>query len=132
MDPLSETDGSKACRRNIMALSSVLVVAGLAGADPRDLSVFGVKPGGDWGVVVIGAAAISVQVYWYVLRYLHLKEDAVIEQEPVSQGETRQLLKIRLNDSWVLRRKSADWFSNWIAVLLTISSWCFVVSWIAR
>ena len=108
-----------------MALSSVLVVAGLAGVDPRDLSVFGVKPGGDWGVLVIGAAAILVQLYWYVLRYLHMKEDAEIEQ-----GEPRLLLKIRLNDSWVLKQKSANLFSNWIAFLLVIFSWYFVFSWI--
>ena len=88
-----------------MALASVLVVAGLAGADPRDLSVFGVKPDGDWGVIVIGAAAISVQLYWYWLRYLHLKEDAVIEVEPVLEGESRRLLKIKLNDSWVLKQR---------------------------
>ena len=42
--------GSRAYRRNILALASVFVVAGLAGADPHDLSVFGVKPDEDWGV----------------------------------------------------------------------------------
>ena len=89
---LSETDGSKAYRWNILALASVLVVAGLAGAEPRDLSVFGVKPSGDWGVTVISAAAILTQLYWYILRYLHMKEDAAIEQESRSWSYTRKLV----------------------------------------
>ena len=78
---------SKAYRRNILALGSV----------------FGVKPDGDWGVIVIGAAAMLTQLYWYVLRYLHMKEDAVIEQV-----EGGKLLKIKLNDSYILERKSGD------------------------
>ena len=49
-EKLLEPDGSKACRRNILALAGVVVVAGFAGADPRDLIVFGVKPrgAGEW------------------------------------------------------------------------------------
>ena len=124
-DMLLETEGSRAYRRNILALASVFVVAGLAGADPRDLSVFGVKPDGDWGVIVIGAAAMLTQLYWYVLRYLHMKEDAVIEQV-----EGGKLLKIRLNDSYILERKSGDLFSNCVCFLLTALSWYFVMSWI--
>ena len=130
IDMLLETEGSKAYRRNILALASVIVVAGLAGANPHDLSVFGVKPGGDWGVIVIGAAVILTQLYWYVLRYLHMKEDAVIEQGPTTQGESRQLLKIKLNDSFVLERKSVDLFSNWVCFLLAVFSWCFAILWI--
>ena len=93
LDMLSETDVSKVYRRNILALASVLVVAGLAGADPRDLSVFGVKPDGDWGVIVIGAAAILTQLCWYVLRYLHMAEDTVIEQEPLMSCPRSSLQK---------------------------------------
>ena len=105
-------------------------MAGLAGADPRDLSVFGVKPGGDWGVIVISTAAVLTQLYWYVLRYLHMKEDAVIEQEPVTDGESRTRVKIKLNHSIVLNRKSGDLLSNWVCVLLTVFSWYFALSWI--
>ena len=130
LDMLSETDVSKVYRRNILALASVLVVAGLAGADPRDLSVFGVKPDGDWGVILIGSAAILAQLYWYVLRYLHMAEDAVIEQEPLTHGESKLLLKIKLNDSLVLKRKSGDLFSNWSCFLLTALSWYFALLWI--
>ena len=98
-----------------MALASVLVVAGLVGADPRDLNVLGVKPNGDWGVIVIGAAVILAQLYWYFLRHHHMKEDAMIEQEPVADGESRKHLKIKLNDSFVLEQKSANLVSNRIS-----------------
>ena len=127
---LSETDGSKAYRRNTLALASVLVVAGFAGADPRDLSVFGVKPDGDWGVIVISAAAIVTQLYWYVSRCLHMEADAVIEQDDSTGVQTSQLLKIRFNDSFVLERKSGDLFSNWSCFLLTVISWYFAISWV--
>ena len=88
---LVETDGSKVYRRNTLALASVLVLAGLAGADPGDLSVFGVKPDGDWGVIVISAAAIGTQLYWYILRYLHIKEDAEVEVygTPITRSKIR-------------------------------------------
>ena len=128
---LQEADGSKAYRRNLLALASVLVVAGLAGADPRDLSVFGVKPDGDWGVIVISAAAILTQIYWYVSRYLHNAADAAIEQDNSIPGQPPTLLlKIRFNDSFVLERKGSDLFSNWACFLLTASSWYFAFSWI--
>ena len=41
--PLMEPDGVRTCRRNIIALAGLLVLAGLAGAGPGDLGVFGVK-----------------------------------------------------------------------------------------
>lgn len=128
-DALLETDGSKACRRNIMALISVVVVAGFAGADPGDLSVFGVKADGDWGVIVVGVAVILVQLYWYVLRGLNLWEDAVVELEQRMEGEFRDL-RIKLNDGLVLKQKSANLISNWISFLLVVLSWYFVFSWV--
>ncbi len=97
-------------------------------ADLRDLSVFGVKPGGDWGVIVVSTAAVLTQLYWYVLRYLHMKEDALMEQEPLEHGESRIRLKISPNNSF--KRKSGDLLSNWVCFLLTVSSWYFAFSWI--
>ena len=97
-DMLTETDGAKVYRRNTLALASVLVLARLAGADPGDLSVFGVKPDGDWGVIVISAAAIVTQLYWYILRYLHNMEDAEVEHE----GTPIRRSKIRVNDGLFL------------------------------
>lgn len=130
IEMLLETDGSKANRRNILALAGVMVVAGLAGAEPRDLSVFGVKPVGDRGVIVVSTAAILIQLYWYVLRYLHMEEDGAVEQKPLS-GEPIKLLKTKLNPHLVLRRKSVDLFSNWACFLMTVLSWYFALSWIA-
>ena len=123
---LVETDGSKVYRRNTLALASVLVLAGLAGADPGDLSVFGVKPDGDWGVIVISAAAIGTQLYWYILRYLHMKEDAEVEVygTPITRS------KMRSDDTLTLWRKNGDLFSNWTCFLLTAFSWYFAISWI--
>ena len=119
-EKLLEPDGARVCRRNILALAGVVVVTGLAGADPRDLIVFGVKPADDWGVAVLGLAAILAHVYWYVLRYYHLRDDGKIEPE---------CLKIDGNDFRLVRR-GADLFSNWAAFVLTVLSWWFIGSWI--
>ena len=105
-------------------------MAGLAGADPREISVFGVKPSGDRGVLVLGVAVILSHLYWYGLRYNHLKEDGVIEQDPAVSGHDAKSLKIAGNRSFSLVRKEADLFSNYAAIVLTCLSWFFVASWI--
>ena len=75
-----EPDGVKTSRRNIIALSGLLVLAGFSGADPSDLDVFGVKlSNGVRGVMVVVSAVVAVQFYWYYLRYCHLKDDGMIE-----------------------------------------------------
>ena len=132
-EKLLEPVAAKACRRNIIALAGVVVVAGLAGADPREISVFGVKASGDRGVLVLGAAVILAHLYWFVLRYHHLKEDGVIEQDPAlrhMKGHDAEYLKIAGNESFALPRKRADLFANYAAIVLTCSSWFFVASWI--
>ena len=126
---LLESDGARICRRNIIALSGVLVVAGLAGVDPRDLSVFGLKPNDRWGVAVICIAAMLVQIYWYFLRYFHLREDAMIEDEPFRSDPPLKHLPIRLNSAFVLRQKSANLASNWICFILALLSTHFLISW---
>ena len=128
-DKLLEPNGARVCRRNILALAGVVVVAGSAGADPRDLNVFGVKPSDDWGVLVLGSAAILAHVYWYVLRYYHLRDDGKIEQNPAMSGTGAEYLKIDWNDFRLVRR-GADLFSNWATFILTGLSWCFIGSWI--
>lgn len=130
-DRLLEPDGSKICRRNILALSGVVVLAGFAGANPRELNVFGVMPSGVLGIPVLCMAVIFVHLYWYILRYHHLKEDGIIEKFPILEGESTRYLKISGNpETFVLVRKSADLFSNCAAFVLTLASWYFVVSWI--
>ncbi|MDE0126753.1 MAG: hypothetical protein OXN97_19480 [Bryobacterales bacterium] len=128
-EKLLEPDGAKVCRRNILALAGVVVIAGFAGADPREISVFGVKPSGDWGVIVLGMAVILAHLYWYALRYHHLNEDGVIEVNPALSGHGADNLKIS-GSRFTLVRKGADLFSNCAAFVLTCLSWCFVASWI--
>ena len=128
-EKLLEPDESRACRRNILELAGVVVVAGLAGADPHDLIVFGIKPYGEWGVLVIGTAVILAHVYWCILRYYHLKEDGKIEQNPAMSGTGTEYLRKTWKD-FLFVRKGADLFSNWAAFLLTGLSWWYVASWI--
>ena len=68
LEKMIEPRGSKNCRRNITVLSGLLVLAGLAGADLHSLNLFGIRPTSEWGVTVLGAAAILAQIYWYVQR----------------------------------------------------------------
>jgi len=132
-EKLLEPAGAKVCRRNILALAGVVVVAGFAGANPSEISVFGVKPSGDRGVLVLGVTVILSHLYWYFARYHHMKEDGVIEQDPALKhlsGHDAEYLKIAGNKSFTLVRKGADLLSNYAAFVLTCFSWSFVGSWI--
>lgn len=60
---LLEPRTAGACRRNIIALAGLVVVAGLVGANPREISVFGVQPSGDHGVLVLGVAVVLSHLY---------------------------------------------------------------------
>lgn len=125
---LDEPQGSINCRRNIIVLSGVLFLAGLAGADLLSLNLFGIKPTGEWGVVVLCGAAVFAQIYWYVLRYQHLKEDGSIERDETPEYSIP--LKISQSKRLILKRREADLFSNRVAIFLTLSSWCFIVPWV--
>ncbi len=129
IEKLIEPDGARVCRRNILALAGVVVLAGAIGANPRDLVVLGVKPSNDWGVLVLGSVTVLAHIYWYVLRYYHMKEDARIEQYPAITGANSEFVKIEWND-FLLVRRSADLFSNRAAFLLTGLSWLYLMSWI--
>ena len=131
-EKLVEPQGSRVSRRNIIVLSGVLVLAGFAGADLHSLSLFGVEPTENWGVNVLGIAAVLAQLYWYFLRYQHLSEDGTIErdQDPGFSAERAEPLKISRNTALGLVRKEADLFSNWVAFLLTCLSWYFIYLWI--
>ena len=128
-EKLIEPKGARVCRRNILALAAIVVVAGVAGADPRDLDIFGVRPPDDWGVQVLGAVAILAHLYWYVLRYYHLRDGGRVEQVPDFGGLKKDELKINWND-FVLVRRGADLVSNWAAFVLTLLSWWFIGLWI--
>ena len=126
-----EPEGARTSRRNIIALAGLLVLAGVAGADPGDLNVFGVEPGkGTWGVIVIGAAAIVVQVYWYSLKYFHLIADMRVATSYSSPEENIQpLFNIDLTKQSIAQKR-ANWLSNWGAFILAIGSWFVIICWI--
>ncbi len=128
LEKLVEPQGSRNCRRNIIVLSGLLFLAGLAGADLHSLNLFGIKPTGEWGVAVLASAAVIAQVYWYVLRYQHLREDGAIERD--QSPEYSMPLKISGNKALRLVRREADLYSNWVAFVLTLLSWLFIGSWI--
>jgi len=121
---------SKNCRRNTIVLSGMLVFAGLAGADLHSLNLFGIRPASDWGVAVLGVAAIVAQLYWYVQRFQHLLEDGILEGDPTMGNPHASPQRIFWNPAITLVRKRADLFSNWVALLLTILSWWFIATWI--
>lgn len=127
-DKLCEPRAASVCRRNILVLSGTLVVAGLADVEPKDLRLFGMTPSRDWGVIVLGAAAVLAQVYWYVLRYQHLKDDGEIEQAPAFNSESAIRVKIDRHRS-LMARKGADLVANWAAFLMTVTAWALVGSW---
>ena len=122
---LSEPDGAQRYRRNILALSGVVVLAFCAGADPQELNVFGVKPSGGWGVAVMGVAAMLAHVYWYALRYHHLKDEAILRHPAMLPDRP---LSDQKNPSFVWR--GGDLIANWVAFVLTLLSWTFIACWI--
>ncbi len=132
-EKLVEPEGARLCRRNIVAIGGVVVLAGLVGADPRDLVIFGIRPTTGRGMIFLGSAVFLAHVYWYVLRYCHLRDDGMIDRSPemVLQGAGPEHAKISWNEEICLVRRGADRFSNWVAFSLTILSWYFIVLWIA-
>ena len=128
-EKLIEPEGARVCRRNILALAAIVVVAGAAGADPRDLDIFSVKPPDDWGVQVLGAAVILAHLYWYVLRYYHLRDDEMIGPFPEISGVKKEYMKINWS-GFLMVRRSADLVSNWTAFVLTFLSWLCIGLWV--
>ena len=128
-EKLIEPKEARVCRRNILALAAIVVVASAAGADPSDLDIFGVKPPDDWGVQVLGAVAILAQLYWYVLRYYHLRDDEMIGLFPEISGVKKEYMKINWS-GFLMVRISADLVSNWTAFVLTILSWLCIGLWV--
>ena len=127
-EKLIESPESKSCRRKILTLSGIIVLTGLSGADPNNLSIFGVEPTTD-GMSVILSAVIVIQLYWYFLKYHHLKEDGEIEPTEYMRSNNSKYEKPDITHI-PLVLKSADLFANYVAFILTISSWYFVASWI--
>lgn len=126
-----EPANARACRRNILALASVVALAGFVGADPRDLRVLGIMPGDDVGVAVLAAAISLVYVYWYVQLYLHLTADGKVDGYAAEHARFAVQSPDGLANR-VLRRRDADLVANWTAFFLVLVSLCFAVSWAAK
>lgn len=125
-DELIEPLEAKVCRRNILALGSAVVLAGAADLNPRDLNIFGMKPSDDWGIIIFGSAVILVHIYWYVLRYCHVKSSGRIYLVSNVDGGMVGHRKVDwCNDTIALR--SADRISNVAALVLTGLSWSVIV-----
>ena len=125
-----EPPNARTCRRNILALASVVALAGFVGADPRDLRVFGIMPNDDVGVSVLSAAVFLVYVYWYVQLYLHLTTDGKVDKFAGKHADFVVQSPDALPNR-VLRRRDADLVANWTAFFLVLVSLCFAVSWVA-
>lgn len=129
-DMLVEPDVSRAYRRNILALAGIVSMAGFAGANPQELSLFGIGLSGDRGILVLGLGIVLTHLYWFFMRYHSLKEDGLVEIATGEFGlniEKRKISIPGLNAYPV--RKNADLISNYVAVTLTGISWYFVMGW---
>ena len=124
----TEPDAVRAYRRNLLALSGIVVVAGLGGADPKDLAVFGVKLAEERAAVGLGMAVILTQLYWYFMKRQHRKEDGTMNDGPPMRAGPPQENKIEWN-TFDLTRRSADLWANRVTVALTLMSWWVVAAW---
>lgn len=127
-EKLQESVESKSYRRRILALSGILVLTGLSGADPNSLTVFGVEPMAG-RMPIIFVALVAIQLYWYFLKFHHFIEDGEIEPNESLRMRGHKYDKITITHI-PLVRKEADLISNYVAFVLTICSWYFVISWI--
>ena len=127
-EKFSEPTESKSYRRKITTLSGVVVLTGLAGGSPYDLSVFGVTPS-EFKVPLLTMVIVVVQIYWYFQRYQHIKEDGEIEIDPATSPKDAQNMKISRAQHLPLERKRADLYSNYVSLFLTLYSWYFVANW---
>ena len=122
-----EPTESKLYRRKITALSGVVVLTGLVGGTPYDLSVLGVTPT-EAKVPFITIAIFVVQIYWYFQRYQHIKEDGEIQIYPFTSQSGPKNLKISRTDLPRIRKR-ADLYANYVTFFLTLYSWYFAAIW---
>ena len=132
-DKLEEPREARACRRNTIILAGGIILAWASGAEVQDLDLFGIKPAGGRGVIVLCMAAMLIQSYWHLARYWHLRENST-RVLPASFTELEgKTAEINWEGEWDeavhLSLRVADFLANWAATLLTLSSWCILVSW---
>lgn len=128
--PLVEPDGARIARRNIIGLSGILILAGFAGVNPGDLTLFGLDlDAGGRGAIVVLVGAGAAQVYWYCMKYCHMRDDAKTNSSLPDYQD--HLLRLAANPGVNLRQASANWISNMVAFALMLGSWWFMYYWIA-
>lgn len=133
-ETLIEPQAAERCRRNILALSSVVVLAAMAGIGPRDIEVLGVGLAENRGAFVICGAIVAAQAYWYLMRYLHLRDNAK-RQGSTPHGQlnpTDQKIDWSLpwRDCDCLVPRKADLWANRVALALVIVSCVVILSWV--
>ena len=128
--PLVEPDGARTARRNIIGLSAILILAGFAGVNPGDLTLFGLDlDAGGRGAIVVLVGAGAAQFYWFCMKYCHMRDDAKANSSHPDQPD--YILRLAANPDVNLKQASANWISNTIAFGLTLGSWWFMYRWIA-
>ena len=128
--PLVEPDGARIARRNIIGLSAILILAGFAGVNPGDLNLFGLDlDAGGRSAIVLLVGAGAAQLYWYGMKYCHMRDDAKANSSHPDQPD--YLLRLAANPDVNLKQAWANWISNTTAFGLMLGSWWFMYRWIA-
>ena len=125
---IAEPKAAKACRRNILALAGIITATGFAGADPDELTVLGMKFQNN-APITLWIAIVVLQGYWYWARFLHLKEDGIVEELQFNTHEYRYT-KMRHSTHFPLMRKNADLQANRIALFMSFLSVATATSWL--
>lgn len=126
---LEESVGARIARRNNLALAAIVIVGFMAGADPQELELFGLKVDETRGVYIICGTTILLHFYWYCMRYIHLYDDSEFREYCESKSnDTQKILKI--DDRMILNQETASLVKNWICFLLVSISIIFIFCWI--
>lgn len=125
---IREPGVSKRCRRNILMLSSTIILAGLMEKSPEDINFFGLQPSDKKDVRWFCLSVALVHLYWYLKRFLSMLDDGEMHDYRYFSGETNVLNAHRSRHLGCLPKRS-DFISNLIALILTSISWYFLWSW---
>lgn len=126
---LLEPDASKRCKRNILVLSSTVILAGLIGKSPQDIDFFGLQPTDKEGVRWFCLSVTLVHVYWYMKRYLSLLDDGERQEYQHFSGGTTLVSNAHRSRHLPCLPRRSDFISSLFALILTAWSWIFLWSW---
>ena len=126
-DYIQESEGARIARRNNLALAGLVVASALIGAGPQDLDVFGMKASDPTAALVVYIMVIACHIYWYLMRWQHLCDDAEILVFSTIMGQPPLLL--REESPRRLRQKSAVLVANQVCFVLVVLSVVISVLW---